>query len=244
MMTSYLMMLLRVCLAAAPVWLSLADIARPEVEQAWWYWPTVLAAAALAVFSGMSSAWAETPTAWLRYGLRALYPRGSLATHRAQRLIKGATKSVKILDTYWGAANQFRAPIQDLLLRQSSATVKILLATSEGCVAKIRDAAMPGEVAVDKNLDATLSNIDGLFVQLKAIEQSLPLRVEVKRYDAIVMGPMIIVDDKHVIVGTFLQSAGSPMTPAFEFRRTLFNSGEVVNHFVTTFDRIWQRATP
>jgi hypothetical protein len=243
MTTTYLLWILRVCLGTAPVWLSVASLSRPELIDRWWYWPTVFAAFALSVFSGVTSASTETPAAWLQHGLRALYPRGSLATHRAQRLMRGATRSVKILDTYWGASNQFRAPIQDLLQR-SSATVKILLATSGGCVAKIRDSAMPGEVAVDGNLDACLSNIDGLLLQLEKIDKSLASRVEVRRYDAIVMGPLIIVDDEHVIAGTYLQSAGSPMTPAFEFSRTVFDSGEVVNQFVTTFDRIWLQAKP
>jgi len=236
------LIVLRVLLAVSPVLLALTSTAPAWIRDRAWYWPVVVGVSLVCVFAGFSTASAETPTAWLFHGLRSLHPRGAASTHRAERLVAKAKRSIKILDTYWGAANQFRSAIQDAL-RSSPASVRILLATQGGCLARIRDSAMPGEVAVDANLGTCIQNIDGLRKQLDQIDAQFSQRIEVRRYDAVVMGPLIIVDDTHVIAGTYLQSAGSPMTPSFEFRKRRFGSSEVVKHFVTTFDRIWTHSS-
>jgi hypothetical protein len=200
------------------------------------------AAALLATISSMSNVVTDPLGVLVRHGMRGLYPRGSESTPAAQRRIQKAAKSVKILDTYWGQVNQFRSVIESAFGRSHTTTVQILLARPGGCVAQIRDIAMPGQTEVDLNLESCIANVLGLQKHLAATSSGWDKRVAVRFYDAVVMGPMIIVDDKHAIVGTFLQSGGSPVTPAFEFGPAHFGSSSTVEHFVASFDALWKLA--
>lgn len=233
---------LRLLIAVSPVYLAVVGVLTSSNVT-----PLLVSSLALAgflsVFGAVSTASSSTPGASLLYGLTALYPRRSNSTARAQQLVAGARTSVKVLDTYWGAVNEFRPAIQDALSRPG-VVVQILLIEDAGGVATAREFAMPGEINLATNLPACLDNIDGLRRQLEQVSQGAGQRVQVRRYDAIVMGPLLIVDDAQVIAGTFLQSAGSPMTPAFEFVRRRLGSNRVVDHFVATFDKIWATARP
>ena len=100
------------------------------------------------------------------------------------------------------------------------AQVRILLAARDGAFARLRDAGMGGILDINTNLDATLARLRRMKEHAENTQAGYSQRIVVKFYDTVVPGPMIIVDDKDLFVGTFLQnSGGSPDSPAFWLKR-------------------------
>jgi len=198
------------------------------------------------LLAGLIAASTEDPGRFAWHGLKRFVPRFDSLSEQAKLEVSRATKSIKVIDSYWGSVDAYRHPVESALSRTGSCELQILLAKKGGGVARLRDAAMDGAIGVDGVLDGTLRQIEALKAALSSAGSGLAERVTVRFYDALVPGPMIIVDDRHVFLGSFLQRpAGSPGSPGFWFGPTLagLRPSDAVPAYVETFNRLWSSST-
>ena len=207
-------------------------------------WPIVTVAGLAAMYAAIASSSERLPgESWLK-GLKAIAARGDeLRQFQKDRIAKART-SVKILDSYWGDVDQFRSVIKTALMNSSTCEVKVLLAKEGGRFSSIRAGALPpGVLDVDSHLPDTLHSLEELKTYLGTQGKGLAERLNLKHFDAIVPGPMIIVDDSDVFAGTFMQNAaGSPGSPVIWLLRSRFSKGAPLGAYIETFDNLWSAA--
>ena len=198
------------------------------------------------LLAGLVAASTEDPGRFAWHGLRRFVPRFDTLNEQAKLEVSRAKKSIKVIDSYWGGVDAYRHSVESALSRTGSCKLQILLAKKSGGVARLRDAAMEGTIAVDGAIDGTLRQVEALKRALSSAGPGLAERVTVRFFDALVPGPMIIVDDRHLFLGSFLQRpAGSPASPGFWFGPTLagLRRSDAVPAYVETFDRLWSSST-
>lgn len=204
------------------------------------WWVSLCVCGALSWYGGLVAGGEQFPGWSGRDGLKAFVSSGLALRPRQLARAAEAKRSIKIIDSYWGQANDFRRAIATALAASADCKVSILVARREGHFASIR-----GALDVDAQLPANLVAIDELKRTAADEVPGADTRISVHCFDVIVPGPMMIIDDVEVFAGTFLQNpGGSPDAPALWLKRGWLRTSPAVNVYVSTFEAIWAKSTP
>jgi len=212
-------------------------------------WPGIMVMGVLIVAWGyavVSTLAQAEPGAFLRSGLIMVYPSASVAMPDVMRLIRGAKRSIKLLDTYYGYFDSLQASLGDALVRNAGLEVRLLIANSNGNLARSR--GVYAAQVFSTQVRSAILRIDNFRTQYEHSAPGLSTRVALRSFDVVVPGPMIIVDDRHLFVGTFLQTTGSQNTPMIRMDCHRWWRGgrfkvEVPEQYARTFELVWNSGT-
>ncbi len=236
--------LFRLWFAVSPIALALLPIIAVPLSDVGWALLVVFGVGG--VGAAVLSASEQAPGRLLLHGVRRFAPAFDSLSSDAKRQVAQASRSIKVLDSYWGSVDSYRSAIEGALRTSGRCEVRILLAQEGGRFAAIRDAAIPGAIDVNKGLQSSRHSIEGLVAALRSAGPGLADRVAVRSFDALVPGPMIIIDDEHAFVGSFLQRpAGSPGSPGVWLGPAMGGlfGRKAAEPYVETFDRLWIAAS-
>lgn len=177
----------------------------------------------------------QAPGAMVFAGVQAVYSSASDATQSVQKAIGSASTTIKLLDTYYGNFDSFQYSLSRILANCSGCRVQILFAKSSGKFAQARGLYDVG--TIDENIGAFQSRLNAFCQQIPPGDAA---RIEARPFDVVVPGPLYIVDDRHVFIGSYLQADGSQNAPMIEFNLAPWTpQKEVAQAYIRTFDKLW-----
>lgn len=188
--------------------------------------------------SAINAGFQQLPGTYTLSGLSRLHPKYSDAIGLIKRRISRARHSVKIADTYLGDFDALQASVEAALKRKNLTTVKILLAKPGGHFSSSR--RVFSESTIAQNVQALHTRIREFQRQLSDVPGA-PDRIQVRFFDAVIPGPIFIVDDRHVFVGSYLQDRGSQHSPMMQFR--IWPWTKLPKNYVLTLDKLWDSAS-
>ena len=175
-------------------------------------------------------------------GIRRAVPSADLSSELIKQAIRGAKRSIDILDSYLDGLGPLQPSLESALLATDrSVAVRILLFDPKGHLASARGVYPPTTIA--HSVGATCSRLKAFKRQVARQSPAAAARLNWGVFDRLVPGPMFIVDGRAVFAGTFMQVKGSQHTPQIELRTGrvfgLFNRS-LVEPYVTTFEDCWE----
>ena len=169
-------------------------------------------------------------------GLKAIYRNAGEATEAIHRRISQARTSVKILDTYFGFFENIQSSLEDTL-RNPNCHVQLLVARKNGHLVAAR--GVIAEEEMNEALELFERRLTQFLERLRTFQVGAEQRLTKKEFDVMFPGPLLIVDDRYVFVGNYLQSDHSAGCHMYEFKVGRWIPPREPRRYIESFDRVF-----